>query len=58
MRGFFIRGQVPGSQAVHTGTDIPISVYAKDQKAWLQFVGPQQNVDIFFKLIRATMGGY
>ncbi len=58
LRGFFIRGQVAGSQAVHTGTDIPISVYTKNRDIWLPFVGPQQNIDIFFKLMRAAMGGY
>jgi alkaline phosphatase len=58
MRGFFIRGQVPGTQAVHTGTDIPVSIYAKNRDIWLQFVGPQENIDIFFKLMRAALGGY
>ncbi len=58
LRGFFIRGQVSGSQAVHTGTDIPVSVYAKNRDIWLPFVGVQENVDIFFKLMRAAMGGY
>ncbi|MBC8065723.1 MAG: alkaline phosphatase [Chlorobia bacterium] len=58
LRGFFVRGQVPGVQAVHTGTDIPVSVYTKNRDIWLQFVGPQQNIDIFFKLMRAAMGGY
>jgi alkaline phosphatase len=58
LRGYFIRGQVPGSQAAHTGTDIPVSVYAKNRDVWLQFVGVQQNIDIFFKLMRAAHGGY
>ena len=58
LRGFFIRGQVAGTQAVHTGTDIPVSIYAKNRDVWLPFVGVQQNVDIFFKLMRAAMGGY
>lgn len=56
--GFFIRGTVAGSSAVHTGVDIPVTVYAKDRDVWLQFVGQQQNVDIFFKLMRSAMGGY
>jgi alkaline phosphatase len=56
--GFFIRGQAPGGSAVHTAVDIPVTVYAKDRDVWLQFVGQQQNVDIFFKLMRAALGGY
>ncbi|MCC7230849.1 MAG: hypothetical protein IT203_10680 [Fimbriimonadaceae bacterium] len=56
--GFFIRGTVAGGSAVHTAVDIPVTVYAKDRDVWLQFVGQQQNVDIFFKHMRAAMGGY
>jgi alkaline phosphatase len=58
MNGYFIRGQVPGTSAAHTGTDIPVSIYAKNRDVWLQFVGVQQNIDIFFKLMRAASGGY
>ena len=58
LRGYYIRGQVPGTSAAHTGTDIPVSVYAKNRDVWLQFVGAQQNIDIFFKLMRAASGGY
>jgi alkaline phosphatase len=58
LRGFFIRGQVPGTSAAHTGTDIPVSVFAKNRDVWIQFVGVQQNIDIFFKLMRAASGGY
>ena len=58
LNGYFIRGQVPGSSAAHTGTDIPVTVYARDRDVWLQFVGAQQNVDIFFKLMRSASGGY
>ena len=56
--GFFLRGQVPGDQAVHTATDIPISAYSSGSRAFEQFIGVQQNTDVFFKLARAAFGGY
>ena len=56
--GFFLRGQVPGDQAVHTATDIPISAYSSSSRAYEQFIGVQQNTDVFFKLARAAFGGY
>ncbi len=56
--GFFLRGQVPGDQAVHTATDIPISAFSSSSRASDQFVGVQQNTDVFFKLARAAFGGY
>lgn len=56
--GFFIRGQVPGDQAVHTASDIPVAAYSSGTDAWRQFVGVQQNTDVFFKLMRAVSGGY
>jgi alkaline phosphatase len=57
--GFFLRGQAVGAdQAVHTGADIPISAYSPKERASDQFVGVQRNVDVFFKLARAALGGY
>ena len=56
--GFFLRGQVPGTQAVHTATDIPISAYSSSNRSFEQFIGVQQNTDVFFKLARAAFGGY
>ena len=56
--GFFLRGQVPGDQAVHTASDIPISAFSSSSRASDQFVGVQQNTDVFFKLARAAFGGY
>lgn len=56
--GFFVRGQLNGEgQAVHTAADIPVSAYSTGNKAWLRFVGAQKNTDIFFKLMKATLGG-
>src|SRR3989442_10597033 len=51
--GFFIRGQAPGDQAVHTASDIPISAYSTGSDAWRSFVGVQKNTDVFFKLMRS-----
>ena len=60
--GFFIRGQVPGTQAVHTASDIPVSAYSTDHRGrpnhwYQQFFGVQTNTDVFFKLMRAALGG-
>lgn len=57
--GFFIRGQAVGrGQAVHTASDIPVSAYSSGSNAYQQFYGVQENTDVFFKLMRAAMGGY
>jgi alkaline phosphatase len=55
--GFFVRGQAPGEQAVHTATDVPISAYSTGSGAWRRFVGVQKNTDVFFKLMEAMAGG-
>jgi alkaline phosphatase len=55
--GFFVRGQVPGDQAVHTASDIPISAYSSGSDAWRRFVGVQKNTDVFFKLMQALGAG-
>ncbi len=49
--GFLITGQVPGSSAVHTGGDIPLSAYGKNSS---QFAGTIDNTDVFFKIMRAV----
>ena len=55
--GYFIRGQVSDRRtAVHTATDIPISAYARSDKAWRPFVGVQRNTDVFFKIAEAVLG--
>jgi alkaline phosphatase len=53
--GFFLRGQVPGGQAVHTAADIPISATSPGTEVWRAFVGVQRNTDVFFKLMRAAL---
>jgi alkaline phosphatase len=52
--GFLITGQVPGEQAVHTATDVPLSAYGRG--AYL-FTGVMDNTDVFFKLSQAAIGG-
>lgn len=57
--GYYLRGQAVGrDQAVHTATDIPISAYSSDSRAYQLFYGVQQNTDVFFKLARAVFGDY
>ena len=51
---FLITGQVPGTSAAHTATDIPLSAYGPG--AW-SFTGVQDNTDVFFKLSQAALGG-
>ncbi|MFO1082859.1 MAG: alkaline phosphatase [Reyranellaceae bacterium] len=45
--GFLVTGQVPGDQAVHTATDVPLSAYGRGAAA---FTGVMDNTDVFFKL--------
>ena len=52
--GFLVTGQVPGSQAVHTASDIPLS--AAGEGAAL-FSGSMDNTDVFFRAMQALIGG-
>jgi alkaline phosphatase len=59
--GFFIRGQIPGTQAVHTAGDIVLSAYATGTTGTTVsqlFNGYQDNTDVFFKMLKAAFGGY
>ena len=49
--GFLVTGQVPGDQAVHTATDVPLSAYGRGAS---EFSGVMDNTDVFFKLARAV----
>jgi alkaline phosphatase len=51
---FLITGQVEGTSAVHTASDIP--VYADGRGANL-FRGTMDNTEVFFKVMQATLGG-
>ena len=60
--GMFLRGQAQGRTfAVHTASDIPVSAYSTSRKGrepWRSFGGVQENTDIYFKIVRAILGGY
>ena len=51
---FLVTGQVEGTSAVHTGSDIPLSAFGPG--AWM-FTGVMDNADVFFKLGQAALGG-
>ena len=52
--GFFIAGQVPGTSAVHTASDIPLSAYGRGAAA---FTGAYDNTDVFFKMMAGVLVG-
>ncbi len=44
-----------------TASDIPVSAYSTSRtgrEPWRSFGGVQENTDVFFKIMRAIMGGY
>jgi len=45
---------VPGDQAVHTASDIPLSAMGRGAHL---FSGVMDNTDIFFKIARLTAAG-
>jgi len=49
--GFLVTGQVPGDQAVHTATDVPLSAYGRGAS---KFSGVMDNTEVFFKLARTV----
>jgi alkaline phosphatase len=52
--GFLVTGQVPGDQAVHTATDVPLSALGRGASL---FSGVMDNTDIFFKIAQAATKG-
>ncbi|MDT9001143.1 alkaline phosphatase [Paucibacter sp. APW11] len=52
--GYLVSGQVPGDQAVHTATDVPLSAFGRGARA---FTGVMDNTDVFFKIGQAVLGG-
>ena len=52
--GFFIAGQVPGSSAVHTASDVPLYAYGRGAVA---FTGSYDNTDVFFKVMSGVLVG-
>ena len=51
---YMVTGQVPGTSAVHTATDIPLSAFGPG--AWA-FTGVMDNTDVFFKMAQAVVKG-
>lgn len=51
---FLITGQVPGSSAAHTASDIPLSAFGPGAYS---FTGVMDNTDIFFKLAQVAVKG-
>ncbi len=52
--GYLVTGQVPADQAVHTASDIPLSVYGRGAVA---LVGAQDNTNVFFKIMKVSLVG-
>lgn len=52
--GYLITGQVPGQQATHTASDIPLSAFGRGSSL---FTGVFDNTDVFFKIGQAVFGG-
>jgi len=52
--GYLVTGQIPGSQAAHTASDIPLSAYGRGASL---FTGTFDNTDVFFKLAQIAVGG-
>ena len=52
--GYVITGQVPGSSAVHTASDIPLSAFGVGAGL---FTGVMDNTDVFFKAMQAALVG-
>jgi len=51
---YYIAGQVPGSSAVHTASDIPLSAYGRGAAA---FTGAYDNTSVFFKMASGVIVG-
>ena len=52
--GYLVTGQVPGDQAVHTATDVPLSAYGQGASL---FHGVFDNTEVMFKIGQAAIGG-
>jgi alkaline phosphatase len=51
---FLVTGQVPGTSAAHTASDIPVSAYGLGASL---FTGVMDNTDVFFKVMQAALVG-
>ncbi len=52
-RGFLVTGQVPGDNAVHTATDVPLSAFGVGSE---RFSGVFDNTDVMFKMGSVMLG--
>lgn len=52
--GFLVTGQVEGTSAVHTGSDIPLTATGRGASL---FRGVVDNTDVFFIAMQAVLGG-
>lgn len=50
----FITGNVPGTGAVHTASDIPLSAYGRGSSL---FTGVMDNTEVYFRIMQAMIGG-
>ncbi|HEX8311001.1 MAG TPA: alkaline phosphatase [Chthoniobacteraceae bacterium] len=51
---FLVTGQIPGTSAAHTASDIPCSAQGRGHSL---FGGVMDNTDLFFKAMQAVLGG-
>lgn len=51
---YFITGQVAGSSAVHTASDIPVSAGGRGASL---FTGVMDNTEVFFRALQVAIGG-
>ena len=52
--GFFLAGQISGTSAAHSGSDVPLSAYGRGAAL---FTGTMDNTDVFFRAMRAILVG-
>lgn len=51
---FLVTGQIPGTSAGHTGSDIPLSAFGVGATS---FSGVLDNTDVFFRIAQVALGG-
>jgi alkaline phosphatase len=51
--GYLVTGQVDGTSAVHTASDIPVSAFGRGANL---FTGVMDNTDVFFKAMSVALG--
>jgi alkaline phosphatase len=52
--GYFIAGQISGTSAAHSGSDVPLSAYGRGAAL---FTGTMDNTDVFFRAMTAIVTG-